>query len=92
MKPMYSIKRIARQDFILAEHITDSREATVAAFEYRCMGYYVRCERVPELQVIYIWVRHGRVNMPGTLPGEDVSRQVTPTHRKRLFSRMLRIS
>lgn len=79
MKPIFSERMIDGEIWSLAEHVGTSRDKELAKFEYQCEGYYVRCERLPERKLYYIWCKEGRPTeaMPTLLPGEVVKRVKT---------------
>ena len=77
MRKIYS----ERKKYIMAEHIDNAREAQMAAFEYRCEGYYVTVERDYVQKVYYIWTRPRRKKSMGLLPGEKI-RRIRPAKKK----------
>jgi len=79
MRQLYSIRRIDGEPFIMAEHISDSVSAQVAAFEYRCggpdgTGVLCRLERDEKNGVYYVWIGPPRKHQVRTLPGEHIRR------------------
>lgn len=79
-RPIYSIRKIGGDEFMLAERADTWLEAQQAAVAYRAEDsprLYVRVEMSDAHSCYYIWVReapHDR-KMPRILPGEKVKRR-----------------
>lgn len=77
MSRLNSRRDIGNQTFILAERISNYREAVLAQAEYWAEGYCCRKEIVAEGKHPHynIWVGPDRKRQVRTLPGEVIHRQ-----------------